>query len=227
VCGPNYLLALSGNESVIGYEAIVEAARLLRGGRIIAIKGIGGYHLACDAANEDAVTALRDRKYRKEQAFAVMVRDLTIAEETVYLTDEARGLLSSAARPIVVAPASVLLPGVATDNRDLDVLLPYAPLHHLLFAAGAPERVVMTSGNRSSEPISYQDDDALVRLEGIADAFLIGARPIARRVDDSGVRSGVYGPMVLRRSRGLLPGVVATLPTTARSSRLAAISRTQ
>ena len=92
-------------------------------------------------------------------------------------------------------------------------MLPYTPLHHLLFAAGAPEVLVMTSANRSSEPIAYEDDEALDRLSGIADAFLIGERPIARRVDDSVARDGVFGPVILRRARGYAPGAVATLPT--------------
>jgi hydrogenase maturation protein HypF len=105
------------------------------------------------------------------------------------------------------------LPEVAPDNRELGVMLPYTPLQHLLFDAGAPQVLVMTSANRSSEPIAYGDQDALDRLSGIADAFLIGERPIARRVDDSVARAGAFGPAVLRRSRGYAPGAVATLPT--------------
>src|ERR1700680_73030 len=92
-------------------------------------------------------------------------------------------------------------------------MLPYTPLHHLLFAAGAPQALVMTSANRSNEPIAYADQDALSRLSGIADAFLIGQRPIARRVDDSVVRDGVFGPVILRRARGYAPGAVATFPS--------------
>jgi hydrogenase maturation protein HypF len=104
------------------------------------------------------------------------------------------------------------LPGVAPDNNELGVMLPYTPLHHLLFAAGAPEILVMTSANRSSEPIAYKDEDALEQLAGIADAFLIGERPIARRIDDSVARVGAFGPVVLRRARGYAPGAVARLP---------------
>ena len=104
------------------------------------------------------------------------------------------------------------LAGVAPQNNELGVMLPYTPLHHLLFAAGAPEALVMTSANRSSEPIAYEDEDALQRLSGIADAFLIGERPIARRVDDSVARDGAFGPVILRRARGYAPGAVATLP---------------
>ena len=112
----------------------------------------------------------------------------------------------------MLAPAKVELAGVAPQNNELGVMLPYTPLHHLLFAAGAPEALVMTSANRSSEPIAYDDEDALQRLSGIADAFLIGQRPIARRVDDSVVRDGAFGPVILRRARGYAPGAVAKLP---------------
>jgi hydrogenase maturation protein HypF len=199
VCGP-------------GYGDISAAARLLREGRIVAVKGLGGYHLAVDARNAAAVAALRERKVRKEKPFAVMVRDLAAARNLVDLSPEAEALLASIARPIVLAPRRIDLPGVAPDNVDLGVLLPYTPVHHLLFAAGAPEILVMTSANRSSEPLAYRDDEAFERLAGIADEFLVGERPIARRVDDSVVRAGCLGPAVLRRARGLAPGAVARLP---------------
>jgi hydrogenase maturation protein HypF len=212
VCGPQYRLLPS--EPHNRFNAVQAAARLLAKGSIVAVKGIGGYHFACDSDNAAAVAALRDRKYRKEQAFAVMTRDLATAEETVRLTAEARDVLTSTARPIVLAPGRIALPGVAPDNRDIGVMLPYTPLHHLLFAFGAPKRLVMTSGNRSGEPIAYLDDDALRRLTELADAVLVGERPIARRVDDSVMRAGACGPTVLRRSRGLAPGVVARFPST-------------
>jgi len=215
-CGPRYRLVDSTKAPIgAGGDAIGLAAQLLRDGRIVAVKGVGGYHLACDAANRAAVAALRDRKYRKEQAFALMVADAGVARRTVELNADACRLLTSAARPIVVAPAHVDLEGVAPGTGTLGVMLPYAPLHHLLFAAGAPDRLVMTSGNRSSEPIAYDDGDALTRLRELADAFLVGERPIARRVDDSVVRAGALGPTVLRRSRGLAPGSVAAFPGSA------------
>ena len=213
ICGPRYQLRIG--DSVADDEPVAAAARLLTHGAIVAVKGIGGYHLACDADNVFAVGELRERKYRKEQAFAVMVRDVDVADQTVALSAAARELLLSPARPIVLAPALKTLPGVAPDCRELGVMLPYTPLHHLLFAAGAPARLVTTSGNRSSEPIAYIDDDASRRLDGLCDAILIGERPIARRVDDSVVRPGQHGPTVLRRSRGMAPGVVATLPAVA------------
>jgi hydrogenase maturation protein HypF len=195
-CGPCY--ALDG-----AAEALVE-------GRILAIKGVGGYHLTCDARNAATVAALRERKYRKEKPFAVMVRDLETARSLAELSDEAVCLLESPARPIVLAPAIVALPGVAPDNEELGIMLPYAPVHHLLFDAGAPSVLVMTSGNRSSEPIAYRDEEARERLGGIADGFFIGDRPIARRVEDSVVRPG---PTFLRRSRGYAPAAVTTIPT--------------
>jgi hydrogenase maturation protein HypF len=189
--------------------SIAAAAELLRSGKIVAVKGLGGYHLVCDAANHGAVLALRERKFRKEKPFAVMAKDLASARTLTQLTADAEALLTSPARPIVLAPAQARLAGVAPDNHELGVMLPYAPLHHLLFAAGAPEVLVMTSANRSSEPIAYTDDDARTRLSGIADAFLIGERPIARRVDDSVARAGAFGPVILRRARGYAPGAVA------------------
>ena len=212
-CGPGYYLQ-DGNEIVRGEHLVVSrASELLNQGKVLAIKGLGGYHLACDAMNKAAVYALRERKFRKERPFAVMVKDLAAARELVELSIDAEALITSVARPIVLAPAKVDLPGIAPDNTELGVMLPYTPLHHLLFAAGAPQRMVMTSANRSSEPIAYTDDDALDRLSAIADAFLIGERPIARRVDDSVARSGVFGSTILRRARGYSPGAVAKLPS--------------
>ena len=157
---------------------------------------------------------MRERKYRKEKPFALMAKDIEVARNlSRAFRRRLQALLMSTARPIVLAPAKVNLAGVAPDNNELGVMLPYTPLHHLLFAAGAPEVLVMTSANRSSEPIAYEDDEAIDRLSGIADAFLIGQRPIARRVDDSVVRVGAFGPAILRRARGYAPGAVAAVPT--------------
>lgn len=211
-CGPNYSLHANGKTIAIKETAIRKAALLLRDGRILAVKGLGGYHLACAAWNVAAVAALRERKFRKEKPFAVMVRDLIVADTVVQLSADAKKLLCSVARPIVLAPAKVQFDGVAPGSRELGLMLPYTPLHHLLFAAGAPEALVMTSANRSSEPIAYEDEQALDRLSGIADAFLIGQRPIARRVDDSVARAGTFGPTILRRARGYAPGAVVNLP---------------
>ncbi len=217
-CGPGYFLK-QGEEVEHGSgPSVRKAALLLSAGSILAMKGLGGYHLVCDAANPAAVAALRERKFRKEKPFAIMARDLDVARHLIELSPEAEQLLTSSARPIVLASAKPKLTqvdsGVAPENSELGVMLPYTPLHYLLFAAGAPDVLVMTSANRSSEPIAYEDDEALDRLSGIADAFLIGERPIARRVDDSVARDGVFGPVIVRRARGCAPGAVAKLPTT-------------
>jgi hydrogenase maturation protein HypF len=211
-CGPAYYLHEEGKTTAEHREALLRAVRVLNDGKIVAIKGLGGYHLACSARDSIAVAAMRARKFRKEKPFAVMVRDLTVARQLVALSANAEALLTSAARPIVLAPAKVHWDEVAPDNDELGVMLPYTPLHHLLFAAGAPDVLVMTSANRSSEPIAYEDSEALERLSGIADAFLIGQRPIARRVDDSVARAGPFGPVILRRARGYSPGAVTTFP---------------
>ena len=211
-CGPHFSLRIGDRVTAGDDASITRAAYLLNSGSILAIKGLGGYHLACDARNPAAVLALRDRKFRKEKPFALMVKTLEAAHEVVELSPGAESLLVSSARPIVVARARNRLEGVAPDNHDLGVMLPYAPLHHLLFAAGAPEVLVMTSANRSNEPIAYVDTDARARMDGIADAFLIGERRIARRVEDSIALDSAFGPIILRRSRGYAPGTVASIP---------------
>jgi hydrogenase maturation protein HypF len=212
-CGPKHSLREGATTISDDTEAISRTAQLLCEGKIVAVKGLGGYHLACDARNAKANVALRARKFRKEKPFALMVRDIETARTLVQLSHDAEILLTSIARPIVLVPKKKELAGVAPENDELGVMLPYTPLHHLLFAAGAPDVLVMTSANRSSEPIAYEDHDALERLSGIADALLFGERPIARRVDDSVTRVGVFGPMILRRARGYAPGAVAMLPT--------------
>lgn len=213
-CGPRYSLRHPDRQVVEpGDRPFRAAAALLVQGRIVAIKGLGGYHLACDASQAETVALLRARKFRKEQPFALMARDRDTAASAVDLSDTAVALLESIARPIVLAPAAMRLPDVAPGTRDLGIMLPYAPVHHLLFSHGAPPLLVMTSANRSSEPLAYRDDDAFERLAGLADAFLVGERPIARRVDDSVVRIGPYGPTILRRARGYAPGAVAAIPT--------------
>ena len=218
-CGPRYWLTGAGDAALSSAQGsasdpIASAAALLRDGAVLAIKGLGGYHLACDARNATAVAALRNRKFRKEKPFALMARDLDVARSVAVLSPEAEALLASPAAPIVLAPGRVTLPEVAPDTDELGMMLPYTPLHHLLFAAAAPALLVMTSANRSSEPIAYADADARRRLAGLADAVLLGERPIARRVEDSVVRCGPLGPVVLRRSRGYAPGAVAELPIT-------------
>lgn len=213
VCGPDYRLVRGGVEEATGNAAIRAAVELLRHGGIVAVKGIGGYHLACDAANAASVAQLRTRKFRKDKPFAMMVRSLEEARQIAELSVEHARLLTDVARPIVLASAKIAWPDVAPDTRNVGLMLPYAPLHHLLFEAGAPSFLVMTSANRSNEPIAFQDEDAFDKLAGIADAFLVGQRMIARRVDDSVITVRGDQPFMLRRSRGCSPGVVATLPT--------------
>jgi hydrogenase maturation protein HypF len=208
-CGPTLRL-LPGDD--YGDEALRGAVAALLEGRIVAVKGIGGYHLACAAEQEPAVAALRARKHREDKPFAVMVRDVSVARELVSLTGEEAALLAGRDRPIVLAPR---LPGtgvaesVAPRSADLGVLLPYSPLHHLLLA-GVGEPLVMTSGNVSDEPIAHEDADALERLAGIADLVLFHDRPIHTRTDDSVLRA-VPGrrPLLMRRSRGLVPDSLA------------------
>jgi hydrogenase maturation protein HypF len=210
-CGPTLrYLSETGQELARG-EAVIEiAAHALRHGQILAIKGLGGYHLACDATNENTINTLRERKFRKEKPFALMARSLEVLEPYVKLDKVSRDLLTSTARPIVLIPKGEksLPEALAPNNAELGVMLPYTPLHHLFFEAGAPELLVMTSANRSSEPIAYKDDEALEHLAEIANAFVIGERPIARRVDDSVVSVFDNKPVMFRRARGYAPSPV-------------------
>ena len=210
-CGPTlrYLLEIR-KELAQGEAAIEIAAHALQHGQILAIKGLGGYHLACDAMNEDAINTLRQRKFRKEKPFALMAKNVAVLEPYVLLDNVTKELLNSTPRPIVLIPKSQhhLPETLSPDSSELGVMLPYTPLHHLLLAAGAPNLLVMTSANRSSEPIAYKDDEALEHLTGIADAFLTGERPIARRVDDSVVSVFDGKPVIFRRARGHAPAPV-------------------
>ncbi|MFP5353186.1 MAG: carbamoyltransferase HypF, partial [Actinomycetota bacterium] len=201
LCGPS--LRLSSRAG----DAIDETARVLGAGRIVAIKGLGGYHLACDATDESAVAELRRRKAREEKPLAVMAADLDAARLLGHVSPEEAALLSSRRRPIVLlrkTEASDLAPSIAPGNRYLGVMLPYTPLHHLLLTAlGRP--VVLTSGNMSDEPIAYEDGDAAVRLASVADAFLTHDRAIHMRCDDSVVRVSGGREYPIRRSRGYAP----------------------
>jgi hydrogenase maturation protein HypF len=190
--------------------AILDIQQRLRAGQIVAIKGLGGFHLACDAAHGQAVGELRRRKLRVDKAFAVMVADLQAAESQAVLDEMERALLQSFARPVVIAPrraGSVIAAEVAPGQATLGVMLPYTPLHHLLLerAEGFPTALVMTSGNLSEEPIATDNDEARRRLGGLADAFLMHDRPIHMRCDDSVVRSFGGEAYPLRRARGYAP----------------------
>ena len=214
-CGPTLRLL---PHDLHGDEALREAVAALREGGVVAVKGIGGYHLACLAGREPAVAALRARKHREDKPFAVMVRDVDAARALVSLTDEEAALLAGRDRPIVLAPRRADAPvaaSVAPRSADLGVLLPYSPLHHLLLA-DVGEPLVMTSGNVSDEPIAHEDDDAQARLEGIADAVLLHDRPIHTRTDDSVLRAvPTRRPLLMRRSRGFVPDALP-LPGEAR-----------
>jgi hydrogenase maturation protein HypF len=210
-CGPR-LRAVNGVGHPEGDEgdAIAAAAADLRAGRIVAVKGLGGYHLACDASSAVAVGRLRDRKQRDEKPFAVMVRDLEAARALAWLDPAEEALLASVERPIVLVrrrPAAGLAPGIAPGNPLVGLVLAYTPLHHLLLeAAGRP--LVMTSGNRSDEPMAVKDAEALARLGGIADLFVAHDREIENRCDDSVARVIAGRPTVFRRSRGYVPRAV-------------------
>jgi hydrogenase maturation protein HypF len=180
----------------------------LAAGEIMAIKGIGGFHLSVDATNENAVMRLRERKHRYGKPLAVMVRDLDAAREVCALTAEEEALLTTNARPIVLArrrEGSGIAGGVAPGIPWLGIFLPYAPLQHLLFADARVRALVMTSANLTEEPIAIDNDEALARLDGIADAFLMHDREILQRCDDS-VAAVVDGvPQLVRRARGFVP----------------------
>jgi hydrogenase maturation protein HypF len=211
-CGPQVKLLSSAGERMAVAEPIRETARLLQEGKIVAVKGLGGFHLACDAKNEAAVDLLRDRKRRVEKPFAIMMRCIEDVERVCTLDDLAKKQLLSKQRQIVLLPRkseAVVAAGVAPRNRFLGVFLPYTPLHHLLFSSGKFEALVMTSGNLSEEPIAIDNAEAVQRLRNLADAFLVHDRDILRRCDDSVMRVSAGLPQLLRRSRGYVPVPVA------------------
>ena len=190
-------------------ESLENVRAWLRAGDVVALKGLGGYHLACDAFSEAAVCKLRERKRRGDKPFAVMVRDLEAVERLCELSEAERDLLTGPRHPIVLLRKRQAgeLPGVAPGNPNLGVMLPYTPLHHLLFEAGDYRALVMTSGNVSEEPIVSREED-LPRLSRLADRFLTHNRPIRTAVDDSVTRVFRGQPMVFRRSRGFAPSPV-------------------
>jgi hydrogenase maturation protein HypF len=207
VCGPR--LSLLGEETTGSDEVIMRTVEYLRRGEIIAIKGIGGYHLACDALNNDAVRKLRERKLREDKPFALMADSLMTLREYCAVSEIEEALLLSPARPIVLLKKlptanEAISPVVAPQQKQLGFMLPYTPPHHLLLARCAGP-LVMTSGNVSDEPIAYQDEEAITRLREIADHFLISDRRIHMRCDDSVVCIRRGQPLLLRRARGYVP----------------------
>ena len=204
-CGPQLVWHGPGQGEPLG-----EAVRALRAGAVVAVKGLGGYHLAALASDAEAVGQLRSRKHREEKPFAVLCADLEQADRLAVVDEAAARALTLPERPIVILPRradAVLGEAVAPRTGQVGVLLPYTPLHHLL-ARSVGEPLVLTSGNVSDEPIAYDDDDALHRLAGIADAFLTHDRGIRTRVDDSVVRVMRGAVVPVRRSRGYAPAPV-------------------
>jgi hydrogenase maturation protein HypF len=210
VCGPQLEILDRSGTAIPGVDPITYLAQSLAAGKIAAIKGLGGYHLACDAGSESSVQELRRRKHRDEKPFAVMVRDISAARRVCHVDSEEEELLTSWRRPIVLLRKKTeitdqIAPSVAPKNPWLGVMLPYTPLHHLLLKAVGGIPLVMTSGNRSDEPIVYADSDAVARLSGIADLFLTHDRPIHVRCDDSVTRIAGGRELPVRRSRGYAP----------------------
>ncbi|MGB7730218.1 MAG: carbamoyltransferase HypF [Candidatus Acidiferrum sp.] len=207
-CGPQLLFCSFDGVPLDVAEPLRETIRLLEQDRIVAIKGLGGFHLACNARSESAVELLRARKRRVEKPFAVMLRRIEDADRFCILDDAARKLLLSIERPIVLLPRKLncgLAERIAPRNHFLGIFLPYTPLHHLLFAGAKFDALVMTSGNLSEEPIAIDNAEAFRRLHGIADAYLVHNRDILRRCDDSVVRIAAGRSQMLRRSRGFVP----------------------
>jgi hydrogenase maturation protein HypF len=211
-CGPRVWLAAPGDAPVPAppeardpAAPVAAAAARLRDGLVVAIRGIGGFHLAADARRPDAVARLRERKHRDRKPLALMVRDLATAHRLVALTPADEAVLTRAAAPIVLAPRrpeAGLAPGLAPDLQDLGVMLPYSPLHHLLLEEG-PDVLVMTSANPAAEPILT--DSAAVLATSLADLALLHDREIHLGCDDSVVRATALGPVQVRRARGFVP----------------------
>ncbi|MGO9578353.1 MAG: carbamoyltransferase HypF [Desulfobaccales bacterium] len=209
VCGPR--VWLEEGDRRLDLDALPAAARLLKEGKIVAVKGLGGFHLAADARHDAAVKTLRERKGRVAKPFALMVRDLAEAERLCHLGDREKSLLLSRERPIVLAPRRPGAPvsaRVAPGHRFLGLMLPYTPLHFLLMEH-APAALVMTSGNLSEEPLVHTNDEARRKLSGLADAFLMHDRDIQVPCDDSVVRPVDASAVIpLRRARGFVPAPV-------------------
>lgn len=214
-CGPRVVLTdTAGNEIETDSKAAVDlAARYLRQGKIVGVKGLGGFHLACDASDQAAVARLRQKKLRPHKPFALMAESIDLLLDHAHVTPEEKALLTSYSRPIVLLKKKAarpgrkvagLAPGIAPFNTCLGIMLPYTPLHYLLLEKG-PGILVMTSGNRSGEPLSIENEDALAGFAHIADCFLWHNRQIYFRADDSIARVQAGKTRFLRRSRGYAP----------------------
>ncbi|MBV8992292.1 MAG: carbamoyltransferase HypF, partial [Pseudonocardiales bacterium] len=205
-CGPRLRLIDASGAELPG-QPLAVAAELLTAGAVLAVKGLGGFHVAALASDAVATAELRARKHREDKPFAVMVADLNTARELCEIDPVAQRVLAGRRRPVVLLPRrpdAAVAPAVAPGNRNLGLMLPYTPLHHLLLRDTAGP-IILTSGNISDEPIAYQDDDARRRLTGIADAYLTHDRAIHMRTDDSVVRVFRGAELPVRRSRGYAP----------------------
>ncbi len=216
VCGPQVALYDRNGKRIAAPDPILETVNLLESGNILAIKGLGGFHLAADAMNDEAVALLRSRKHREEKPFALMSPDLGAIGNYAHYGSEEADLLSSAHRPIVLLrkrEPNEISAAVSPENRCFGVMLPYTPLHYLLFYPCAEDMsfppsfpaLVMTSGNLSNEPIAIENEEAFSCLSGIADAFLMHNRDIYLRSDDSIIRQVARSSRPIRRSRGYVP----------------------
>ncbi len=207
-CGPRVWLETPDGAAIESYDPVSETIERLLRGEIMAIKGIGGFHLSVDATSEEAVTRLRQRKHRYGKPLAIMVRDLAAARTLCDLALEEETLLQTPARPIVLAHArkhNCIAPSVAPGIPWLGIFLPYAPLQYLLFADPRVKALVMTSANLSEEPIAIDNSEARTRLASIADAFLMHDREILQRCDDSVAALVDSKPQIIRRARGFVP----------------------
>src|SRR3989339_1289801 len=207
VCGPQLMLLNNEGFTVQTQDPISTVCTLLQDRKIVAVKGLGGYHIACDALNSNAVSLLRKRKYREDKPFAVMMDTIDTIKHFCYINAMEEALLLSTKKPIVLLKkkSDCTIPhDIAPDNLYLGVMLPYTPLHHIIIKESEVP-LVMTSGNVSDEPIAYKDNEALERLKGIADYFLVHDREIYMRCDDSVVKVVEDKEMIIRRSRGYAP----------------------
>ena len=207
-CGPRLQLLNAAGVGVHADRPLQAVASAIMQGQIVAIKGLGGFHIACDAGNEAAVNELRRRKHRDEQPLALMVRDLAVAEHLCEISARERDLLLSPERPIVLLKRRTgagIAAAVGLGNPRLGVMLPYTPLHHLLLRSVHDRPLVMTSGNRSGEPIVFRDQAAVPALADVADLILTHDRPIHIRCDDSVTRHVAGAELPIRRSRGHVP----------------------
>ena len=206
-CGPRVWLVSPDGGAVPGEDPIAVAVELLAEGRILAVRGPGGFHLACDAAGADAVGRLRERKRRPHQPFAVMARDLDVARQLARIPDADAEHLEGPHRPILLlepVEGARLAPEVRGPSARVGVMLPWTPLQHLLLA-GPCSALVMTSGNVSGEPLICTNDEALARLDDVADAFVLSDLRTVQRTDDSVLLAAPDHPVPVRRSRGYAP----------------------